>query len=352
MVFRASTASFTSLQSYVEPELLRGVPLHECLSGWGKHWQQAENAMLCTDKSAYDLGKQMLGSLEVKLPTIWTVEKQRIEEYDVFLSHDWATSRYLKLFSMMIIFNSRAAFFCSFAVSVLTGFLRAFQLIPDQMWTICFGYVVYTVVLCFWQRLRRICFRPLIVFVDKLCIAQHDEELKEKGILALAGFLDHSRKLTVLWSTRYFQRLWCAYELAAYSRAEEKPLQVMPVKMSVILGLMTLGHQGISWMSLYWHVLSIAFHVIAWSNFGGTDPVFSRRLMASFFTMLLLCTLTPGVCYIGIQLMNDLTQLPQQLKNFRASVSVDVSEGKGRGALCSVAVASQLESGTLKGWIG
>lgn len=92
MVFRASTASFTSLQSYVEPELLRGVPLHECLSGWGKHWQQAENAMLCTDRSAYDLGKQ-------------------IEEYDVFLSHDWATSRYLKLFSMMIIFNSRAAFF-------------------------------------------------------------------------------------------------------------------------------------------------------------------------------------------------------------------------------------------------
>ena len=24
-------------------------------------------------------------------------------------------------------------------VSVLIGFLRAFQLIPDQMWTICFG---------------------------------------------------------------------------------------------------------------------------------------------------------------------------------------------------------------------
>jgi hypothetical protein len=26
-----------------------------------------------------------------------------------------------------------------------------------------------------------------------------------------------------------------------------------------------------------------------------------------------------GVCYIGLQLMNDLTQLPQQLKNFSAS---------------------------------
>ena len=39
-------------------------------------------------------------------------------------------------------------------------------------------YVVYLLVLCFWQRLRRVFFRPLIVFVDKLCIAQHDEELK------------------------------------------------------------------------------------------------------------------------------------------------------------------------------
>eukprot|EP00434_Breviolum_minutum_P001062 symbB.v1.2.000934.t2/scaffold54.1/size375170/7 len=324
MVFRASTASFTSLQSYVEPELLRGVPLHTCLSGWGKHWQQSESAMCSTDDS-YDLGEQ-------------------IEQYDVFLSHDWATSRWLKLCSMMIIFNSHAAFWSSFIVSVITGFLRAFEVIPDQMWTISSGYVVYLLVLCFWQRLRRVFFRPLIVFVDKLCIAQHDEELKEKGILALAGFLDHSRKLTVLWSPRYFQRLWCAYELAAYSRAEEKPLQVMPVKMSMILGL----------TSICWHFLCVTFHLIAWTE-TSSDPVFSQRLTASFFTMLLLCTLMPGVCYVGIQLMDDLTQLPQQLKSFRIQeskcfccTSNHVHPVTGRGMICDRSLVFH----TLKKWFG
>jgi len=280
---------------------------------------------MCSTDDSYDLGEQ-------------------IEQYDVFLSHDWATSRWLKLCSMMIIFNSHAAFWSSFIVSVITGFLRAFEVIPDQMWTISSGYVVYLLVLCFWQRLRRVFFRPLIVFVDKLCIAQHDEELKEKGILALAGFLDHSRKLTVLWSPRYFQRLWCAYELAAYSRAEEKPLQVMPVKMSMILGL----------TSICWHFLCVTFHLIAWTE-TSSDPVFSQRLTASFFTMLLLCTLMPGVCYVGIQLMDDLTQLPQQLKSFRIQeskcfccTSNHVHPVTGRGMICDRSLVFH----TLKKWFG
>ncbi|CAK9009157.1 unnamed protein product [Durusdinium trenchii] len=304
MVFRASTASFTSLQSYVEPELLRGVPLHICLSGWAKHWKQNEDAAFSIAAANYDLGCQ-------------------IEEYDVFLSHDWATSRWLKLFSLMIIFNSRAAFVGSFTASVALGLLRSFEIVPNDMWTIGIG--------------------PLMVFVDKLCIAQHDEQLKEKGILALAGFLDHSRKLTVLWSTRYFQRLWCAYELAAFSRAEEKPLQVMPVKMSLILGLMSVGC----------HIVCLLFYGFAWSDLSIT--AFSRRLVASGVMMVALCTVMPVVCYIGIQLMDDLTQLPEQLKTFRIQEakcfccsSNHVHPLTGRKLICD----RKLVFHTLKKWFG
>ena len=40
-------------------------------------------------------------------------------------------------------------------------------------------YLVYFLVLLWWQRIRWLLCNPLIVFVDKLCIAQHDEELKD-----------------------------------------------------------------------------------------------------------------------------------------------------------------------------
>jgi hypothetical protein len=51
------------------------------------------------------------------------------------------------------------------------------------------------------------------VFVDKLCIAQHDPALKAKGIRGLSTFLDRSEELPILWSSRYFTR--CLDEFAA-----------------------------------------------------------------------------------------------------------------------------------------
>ena len=50
------------------------------------------------------------------------------------------------------------------------------------------------------------------VFLDRLCIAQHDAELKALGILGLASFLRHSKEMTVLWSENWISRLWCVYD--------------------------------------------------------------------------------------------------------------------------------------------
>ena len=48
--------------------------------------------------------------------------------------------------------------------------------------------------------------QPQLVFLDKLCIPQDDEQVKEECILGLAGYLKASEKLVILWSERYFQR--------------------------------------------------------------------------------------------------------------------------------------------------
>ena len=185
-----SSSVSRELRTELEPELLRGVPLDVVLSSWARHFRPPDPGMFQVDHANYDLSKQL-------------------DYYDEFLSHDWETSRWYKLCTMMMIYNSRAAFWCTCFASIAVGILSAMKMIPNELWTQLSVLAVYPFVLCFWQRIRSIFARPMMVFLDKLCIAQHDEELKQKGIFGLAGFLDHSRQLTIFWSHRYFSRLWC-----------------------------------------------------------------------------------------------------------------------------------------------
>ena len=61
------------------------------------------------------------------------------------------------------------------------GLLRAFGVIPDEKWTEVFPLAAFYSLLFFWQHLRELFLRPLVVFLDRLCIAQHDDKLKEQG---------------------------------------------------------------------------------------------------------------------------------------------------------------------------
>ena len=83
------------------------------------------------------------------------------------------------------------------------------------------SFFSFYVVLAFWQRIRRaLKGAETLVFLDRLCIAQHDDGLKRQGILNLGGILAKSRRLIVLWSPRYFSRTWCTFEIASFLRDE------------------------------------------------------------------------------------------------------------------------------------
>eukprot|EP00928_Gymnodinium_smaydae_P024446 TRINITY_DN19777_c0_g1_i2.p1 TRINITY_DN19777_c0_g1~~TRINITY_DN19777_c0_g1_i2.p1 ORF type:complete len:350 (+),score=28.34 TRINITY_DN19777_c0_g1_i2:1132-2181(+) len=87
-----------------------------------------------------------------------------------------------------------------------------------------------------------------MVFLDKLCIHQTDEQKKEAGILALAGFLRTSQRMILLWTPRYFSRLWCAYELASWFHfcdAAKKPIKFMPI--SYAAGILAM----LAWLSVF-----------------------------------------------------------------------------------------------------
>ncbi|CAK9028350.1 unnamed protein product [Durusdinium trenchii] len=207
-----------SMEIPLDPELVRGVPLHHCLRGLGHHWRR-QSAGADLDLS------------------------QKTEHIDYFLSHDWETSRLLKWMTLLVMFNAPAAAVVTLIVTGVMIPFSVFGFIPYQLvlWQPLVGHLSYLIMLLIWQDLRRLCRKPLLVFLDKLCIAQRDLYLKERGIRGLGSFLKCSRSLTILWSPRYFSRLWCCYEVASYLKDEShasgkaKPIELIPVTMAGML---------------------------------------------------------------------------------------------------------------------
>eukprot|EP00439_Symbiodinium_sp_Y106_P046293 s451_g5.t3 len=233
---------------------------------------------------------------------------RRTENFDVFLSHDWGTSRWLKLCSLAVMFNVRAASILSICVGIAVGLLRAFGVIPDEKWTEAFPLAAFYSLLFFWQHLRELFLRPLVVFLDRLCIAQHDDKLKEQGILGLAGFLDRSDILAVLWSPRYFKRAWCTYELGTFLRepGKEKSVRIMPVKLAPTLIA----------FCVCWQIIGFAADTAS-EYFNESGPK-EWLLVGGTLLFIIFCG-APVYMYIGMGLIR-LAGEPEQLQNSRSRV--------------------------------
>ncbi|CAE7199375.1 unnamed protein product [Symbiodinium natans] len=117
----------------VDAELLQGVPLSICLSGWAQHWASS---------AAENGGKT---GTRLSRPTNF---------FDAFLSHDWETTRWLKLLSLLILFNARAAVVGTVLVSLVLGVLLVHGYLPTSDAIVLVAYGAFIFFLCFWQRVR------------------------------------------------------------------------------------------------------------------------------------------------------------------------------------------------------
>eukprot|EP00929_Paragymnodinium_shiwhaense_P110501 TRINITY_DN7759_c0_g1_i1.p1 TRINITY_DN7759_c0_g1~~TRINITY_DN7759_c0_g1_i1.p1 ORF type:complete len:514 (+),score=13.63 TRINITY_DN7759_c0_g1_i1:86-1627(+) len=216
-------SEFTSLGDDMETDvcltsvpslLLRAVDIREALRGFGKHWSSIE-----------------VGSEDYSLSS-------SVEEISAFVSHDWATPRLQKTIALLLYMNGRAAVISSlcaatFSAAAVQPSGKAYAdavyemecgkaFIPRVCGLVSMLVAAFTfvVVLCWWQRLRSLFTKPSTVFLDKLCINQTDSAKKAAGIMCLAGFLKASKKMVVLWTPRYFTRLWCTYELASWIKLQ------------------------------------------------------------------------------------------------------------------------------------
>eukprot|EP00929_Paragymnodinium_shiwhaense_P039611 TRINITY_DN207_c0_g2_i4.p1 TRINITY_DN207_c0_g2~~TRINITY_DN207_c0_g2_i4.p1 ORF type:complete len:779 (-),score=141.92 TRINITY_DN207_c0_g2_i4:202-2538(-) len=206
--------------------LLRGVPLQRALEGFGRHWSS------------------------IKVQASDGEIAQEVETLSNFISHDWRSSRFSKLLALCVEFNARLALVTTILVFSLLSILRGIfdvntwilrsemplfeeVISPGTMgctsaevetFSLVFGMLFFSALVLFWQSIRSRLFRlpnKDYVFLDKLCIDQEDVEAKQLGIYGLAAFIRHSERMLVLWTPRYFTRLWCTYELVAWTYLQE-----------------------------------------------------------------------------------------------------------------------------------
>eukprot|EP00929_Paragymnodinium_shiwhaense_P027445 TRINITY_DN16108_c0_g1_i1.p1 TRINITY_DN16108_c0_g1~~TRINITY_DN16108_c0_g1_i1.p1 ORF type:complete len:637 (+),score=15.34 TRINITY_DN16108_c0_g1_i1:43-1953(+) len=232
--FSQQSTIIQALPTHIDADLLRAVSVKEALSGFGKHW--SSNAGKAED---YDLS-------------------QRRDKVDDFLSHDWSTSRFWKLLGLCHLYNRNVAMCASCTVAIPLAFFGAGPVAAPFRGN--FAKFFCPIVLWAVFLTGHLC-RPRYVFLDKLCIHQEDVEMKTAGILGLAGFLRASNRLVILWSPRYFSRLWCTYEVVTWcylKGLDSSGVFFLPVSASLLHILTWMAFSCIGCMRAIWeHLQSV-----------------------------------------------------------------------------------------------
>eukprot|EP00438_Fugacium_kawagutii_P000745 Skav220489 [mRNA] locus=scaffold591:193687:195261:+ [translate_table: standard] len=231
--------------------------------------------------------------------------------FDIFVSHDWGTSPWLKYAALLVLFNSHAAAIATLVASTATGILIACEIVPYSKFAIFIGYLTFGVFFFFWQNIRDIFCAPRLAFLDKLTIPQDDEQVKEQCILALAGFLERSRKLVILFSEAYTGRLWCIYEFTAFMRmhATQSDVQALPVYLPLLLILHAAWWLAVKLLGF------LVYHVLPPMSEGS-----QMLLSVSGIAVMFLITY-PLQHWVGRRLTMNLQSLVGQLRDFDVNTS-------------------------------
>mmetsp|Transcript_36474 Transcript_36474/g.77574 ORF Transcript_36474/g.77574 Transcript_36474/m.77574 type:complete len:584 (-) Transcript_36474:38-1789(-) len=216
------------------PPDLRGVPTHLLLRRLGRVFANGSG-----EASTFAMSAQ-------------------VERIDVFLSHSWATPSILKTVALMYRSNVSVALILSTSVLIVIQVLR--RIIDEdflRIKTLPFYFpgggepvhvhlsvnvlvycCIFAIALIYGAEIGRCCFRYSMYFLDKCCIHQTDPVKKMQGIHQLGDILAHSKRMVVLWQPEYLSRLWCVWELAAFSSLSEGSVEFLPLKLPLfVIGL-------------------------------------------------------------------------------------------------------------------
>jgi hypothetical protein len=136
-----------------------------------------------------------------------------VNELDEFWSHSWSGSAWQKTATLLLYYNAVPSMVVGVLGALWGGLVSMyFQLHTPFAWAFSpiIGRISFFAAIFGLRSQRRI-------FLDKVCIPQSDAALKANRIRSIGGFLSRSNSLLVLWDSSYATRLWCIFELAAYT---------------------------------------------------------------------------------------------------------------------------------------
>ena len=206
-----TVAAFMSAMEVARPEVLRATSAYHAFDSW-----------------AVALRGNREGDFFAK-----SREVKKIQE---FWSHSWHSSAWAKYLTLLVLNNGVAAICAGnvfallgivfFHLHVLPGFDRSWEASQGNctVWSSALGAAGTILTLVAWRSRKE-------VFLDRICISTTREDMKTEAICSLAGILDKSESMLVLWDASFAERLWCVFEIAAFLKSKEKrerPLVVCP----------------------------------------------------------------------------------------------------------------------------
>eukprot|EP00927_Polykrikos_kofoidii_P087231 TRINITY_DN9996_c1_g2_i1.p1 TRINITY_DN9996_c1_g2~~TRINITY_DN9996_c1_g2_i1.p1 ORF type:complete len:565 (+),score=55.99 TRINITY_DN9996_c1_g2_i1:116-1810(+) len=220
-------------------ELLRGTPAHCPLRACGAALRNTPRCRpLSTDLVNADEGSHFDDFHPLSRP---------VTSIGQFWSHSWLASALLKVVVLLLEYNGLAAGVIGTVAAWVASALFAGDVLPGMTkgrgyhdkqelsfgtWGLSTGVLFFVLTLVYWRSGQT-------VFLDKICVSQTNEEKKVEGVIGIGAFLKSSQCLLVISDSTYVTRVWCVFELAAYSKLMEndpdKTLCFIPLVFGKIL---------------------------------------------------------------------------------------------------------------------
>ena len=147
-----------------------------------------------------------------KAQSLYDLSKD-VDEIDSFVSHSWRDGRLTKFLSLALHFRAWNAMLWALVPTAIAFFITDYYaktgaitpLVMDAefdikmhgachlVWGFSFLFMLF-----FGAPTPH---KPMYCFLDRLCIHQTDPALKRKGIDSLGGFLAHSKRMVVIYSS-------------------------------------------------------------------------------------------------------------------------------------------------------